>query len=137
MDNSKKSILEKINSEEFRSEIDKLNIKSTILFGSILTDEFNEESDVDIALVSNEKIELTKILRLELFLENFLNRPIDVVDLNNEQLDVFIKKEIVNTGNIVYSVDNNGYLEKYTDKLDWYFKENEVYFSFRKRELLS
>ena len=38
---------------------------------------------------------------------------------------------------INYTTDNNKFLEKFIEKVDWYYRENEYYFKCRRRELLS
>jgi len=56
-----------------------------------------------------------------------IKRPIDVVDLRSETLDLFIKIDILNTGKSIYTTDNNESLEKFIDELDWYYKEKRLY----------
>ena len=130
-------ILEKLYSAELKKYLSSMDLNSVLVFGSLITDNFNEASDVDIAILSNNKLKLKDILDLELYLENILNRTIDVIDLNSETLDIFIKKDILNNGKVIYSQDSNKTLEKLIDDLDWYFKENETFFYFRRRDLLS
>eukprot|EP00828_Plagiopyla_frontata_P029548 TRINITY_DN38215_c0_g1_i1.p2 TRINITY_DN38215_c0_g1~~TRINITY_DN38215_c0_g1_i1.p2 ORF type:complete len:154 (-),score=31.09 TRINITY_DN38215_c0_g1_i1:303-764(-) len=130
-------IFRKLSENEFRDYISKLPINSVLIFGSVITDEFNEESDVDIAILGNDKLNIKDVLQLELFLEDLLERDIDVVDLKNTNLDIFIKINILNNGKIIYSIDNNKSLEELKEKVDWYYRENEYYFECRKRDLLS
>lgn len=130
-------ILEKLKSDEFKAKAKELNLKTALIFGSVITDEFNEESDVDLAILSEEKLKLSKILNLELFLEDLLGREIDVVDLNSDNLDIFIKINILNTGKTIYTSDDDNALASLIDKVEWYYRENETFFSFRKRDLLS
>jgi len=114
-----------------------LLLNNILVFGSLITDEFNEESDVDIAILGDIKLHIKDVLRLELFFEDLLEKPIDVVDLRSETLDLFIKIDILNTGKSIYTTDNNESLERFIDELDWYYKENEHYFQCRKRDLIS
>ncbi|WP_291565882.1 MULTISPECIES: type VII toxin-antitoxin system MntA family adenylyltransferase antitoxin [unclassified Clostridium] len=137
MNNSQIEILEKIKSKDLIEISKNYMIKNILVFGSILTDDFNINSDVDIAILSDEKLKLNDILSLELFFEEILNRPIDVVDLNSTTLDLFIKINILNTGKVLYTSDNNKSLEELIDKLEWYYRENENFFYYRKRDLLS
>ncbi|MBB6716496.1 type VII toxin-antitoxin system MntA family adenylyltransferase antitoxin [Clostridium gasigenes] len=129
-------ILEKLNSDNLKSYFSKLGLNTALVFGSVLTDEFNEESDVDIAILSSSKLNIKAILNLELYLEDLLDRPIDVVDLNSEKLDVFIKIDILNNNKLIYSQDNSVSLNKLIDNTEWYYRENEHYFECRKRDLL-
>ena len=130
-------ILEKLKSDEFKAKAKELNLNTALIFGSVITDEFNEESDVDLAILSEEKLKLSKILNLELFLEDLLGREIDVVDLNSDNLDIFIKINILNTGQTIYTSDEDNALACLIDKVEWYYRENETFFRFRKRDLLS
>lgn len=131
------NILDKLKDNKFKEYIKNYNVNTVLVFGSVLSDEFNEESDIDIAILGPSKFSIQDILKLELFLEDYLNRPIDVVDLNSDTLDIFIKISILNSGKSIYSKDSNKLLESFIDKTDWYYKENEYYFSLRKRDLLS
>jgi predicted nucleotidyltransferase len=137
LNNSQIEILEKIKSKDLVEISKNYMIKNILVFGSVLTDDFNINSDVDIAILSDEKLKLNDILSLELFFEEILNRPIDVVDLNSTTLDLFIKINILNTGKVLYTSDNNKSLEELIDKLEWHYRENENFFYYRKRDLLS
>lgn len=137
LNSSQIEILEKIKSKDLAEISKNYMIKNILVFGSVLTDDFNINSDVDIAILSDEKLKLNDILSLELFFEEILNRPIDVVDLNSTTLDLFIKINILNTGKVLYTSDNNKSLEELIDKLEWHYRENENFFYYRKRDLLS
>ena len=137
MENIQLEILDKLKSNELKNYLSKLDINNALVFGSIITDNFNEESDVDIAILGTSKLTIKEILKLELFLEDLLERNIDVIDLNSDNLDIFIKIDILNDGKSIYTTDNNKFLEKFIEKVDWYYRENEYYFKCRRRELLS
>lgn len=59
------------------------NVKELYLFGSILTDNFNDSSDIDMLIQFNQ-IELLKYfdnyMDLKEKLEKIINRPIDLVE---------------------------------------------------------
>ena len=137
MENIQLEILDKLKSKELKNYLSKLDINNALVFGSIITDNFNEESDVDIAILGTSKLTIKEILKLELFLEDLLERNIDVIDLNSDNLDIFIKIDILNDGKSIYTTDNNKFLEKFIEKVEWYYRENEYYFKCRRRELLS
>ena len=137
MENIQLEILDKLKSKELKNYLSKLDINNALVFGSIITDNFNEESDVDIAILGTSKLTIKEILKLELFLEDLLERNIDVIDLNSDNLDIFIKIDILNDGKSIFTTDNNKFLEKFIEKVDWYYRENEYYFKCRRRELLS
>lgn len=133
----KAEIIEKLNSKEVTDIINKYNITTMIMFGSITNDEFDEESDIDLALLSSRAIELDNILEMELFFENLLNREIDILDLNSESLDLFVKISILNTGKVIYSADNEKSLNILYNETDKIYRENENFIYFRKVDVLS
>lgn len=134
--NDKSIILNKLSSDEFIKFIGEFNIDNVLVFGSICNDEFNEESDVDIALLGKHKIDLENILDIELFLEGFLEREIDVIDLRSESLDLFVKINILNNAKIIYSTDHNKLFDEFCDDTDKIYKENEDFIYFRRKDVL-
>jgi predicted nucleotidyltransferase len=133
----KSEITEKLNSKDVIDFVNKYNITTIIMFGSITNNEFSEESDVDLALLANREIELDKVLDIELFLQNLLNREIDILDLRSEVLDLFVKINILNTGKVIYSKDNSQSLDILYNEIDKIYKENENFIHFRKVDVLS
>jgi predicted nucleotidyltransferase len=53
-----------LQSKEVLEFIKTLNIGNMLVFGSVLTDEFNDNSDVDVAILGKEKLKLNDILKL-------------------------------------------------------------------------
>ena len=98
---------------------------------------FSKESDIDIAIIGKDKIDLEEILEIELFLAKLLNKEIDVIDLKCENLYIFLKINVLNEGEIIYSNDDNYNLEKFKDETDKIYKENENFFWFRRKDVLS
>ena len=98
---------------------------------------FYSERNILVVDGVEKKIQPQTCRILELFLEDLLERNIDVIDLNSDNLDIFIKIDILNDGKSIYTTDNNKFLEKFIEKVDWYYRENEYYFKCRRRELLS
>ncbi|MGL4848959.1 MAG: type VII toxin-antitoxin system MntA family adenylyltransferase antitoxin [Clostridium sp.] len=133
----KKDIFKKFNNREIQKELEGLNIKSVILFGSLVYGDFTVESDIDIAVIGEDILKLKDILKLESFFEDELDREIDLVDLKNENLDIFLKVKILNDGEKVYTSDNNNEFNKYYDKIDNYYNVNKSFFEIRKRDLFS
>jgi len=123
MSKSQSELLDMLNSEEFKNHLKTMNLNNVLVFGSLLRDDFNEQSDVDIAILAENKLKIKEILGLELYLEDIMERNIDVVDLNSSRS--------------VYSSDQNLALEELVENLDWYFKENENFFRYRRRDLIS
>ncbi len=76
-------------------------IVALYVFGSAAKGELTNESDIDIALLSEKKIEKHRLLDAKTILTQKLNRDIDLIDLNSENL-VF-QYEILKTGKKLFS----------------------------------
>lgn len=123
--------------KELSDFAEQYKLNTIILFGSALNNSFSEESDIDIAVIGNTKLSLDELFELEMYYEDYYGRTIDVVDLKSESLDFFIKVNILNTGEVLFSNDNYKSLEQIRDDVEWYYRENETFFSFRRRNVLS
>lgn len=130
-------IIDILNSKEVIDFINKYNVVTMIAFGSITNDAFTEESDVDLALLSYNEIPLDNILEIEMFLQRLLNREIDILDLRSTNLDLFLKINILNTGKVIHSVDNNRLLDILYNETDRLYRENENFIYFRRVDVLS
>ena len=106
----------------------KYKLNSILLFGSILTSDFNEESDIDIAVLGDLPLDLDEVFELEMYFEDQYKRAIDVVDLRSESLDFFIKVNILNTAKVIYTCDHEKMLDDIKEQAQWYYKENETFF---------
>lgn len=138
LNDEKKLIMAKLKSEEVMNFLSKYDISSMLTFGSFNNKEnFTEESDIDIAIIGKNKIDLEDILEIELYLERELNREIDVIDLRSEDLSLFIKINVLNEGKIIYCKDNNSLLDEFKNETDRTYKENENFFWFRRKDVLS
>lgn len=133
----KKIIIDKLCCEKSINKLNEFNITSFILFGSYNSNEYNEISDVDIAVLSENKMDLEDIIELELYFETLLNKEVDLVDLKNDSLDLFFKINILNNGTVLYSNDDNSNYELYKKHIGWIFDENKDYMFFRRRDVLS
>jgi len=137
LEDEKRLIMDKLKSEEVMNFLNKDNISTVLTFGSFNNDNFSEESDIDIAIIGKHKIDLEEILEIELFLGRLLKREIDVIDLKSRSLNLFLKINVLNDGIVIYSNDDNYNLEKLKDETDKIFKENEDFFWFRRKDVLS
>lgn len=110
-------------------------INSVIVFGSIVTKDFEDYSDVDIAILSKTRLSLNNIMILEEEIGSILGREIDIIDLGNEKLDLNIKVSVYDNGIVVYNDEFNLYEYDYniTDKT---YKENEEFRYFRERDVI-
>ena len=122
-------------------ELDKIaeryHLNNIMLFGSALTDAFNEYSDIDIAVLGATPLELDELFELEDFFENQFHRAIDVVDLRSESLDFFIKVNILNTAQVIFDRDSERMLTQFKERVERYYRKNENFFYFRRMDVLS
>lgn len=137
LEDEKKSIRDKLKSEDVVNFLNKYDISSMLTFGSLNNEDFSEDSDIDIAIIGKHKIYLDEILEIELFLAKLLNKEIDVIDLKSENLYIFLKINVLNEGEVIYSNDDNYNLEVFKNETDKIYKENENFLWFRKKDVLS
>jgi len=137
LEDEKNLIISKLKSEEVVNFLNNYDISSMLTFGSLNNEKFSQESDIDIAIIGKHKIDLEEILEIELFLAKLLNKEIDVIDLKSESLYIFLKINVLNEGTVIYSNDDNYNLEKFKDETDKIYKENENFFWFRRKDVLS
>lgn len=130
---SKEEILKIIYSDEFKDIFLNNNINNVIVFGSLSKDGFNEESDIDIAVIGEEKIKSSVDLKISLELEELLNRSIDFIDINDDEIDNIIKIEALNSDLIILK-DKNYDIE--FNKYDQIYKENNEFWSRLDRVVL-
>ena len=121
VENSKEDILRLVKSNEFKEIFKRNNIENVIIFGSLTKDDFNEESDIDIAIIGENKISDTVDLNLTLELEDFLGRSIDLIDINDEEIENIIKIEALNSDMVI--IKDRIYEETY-NYYDNLFREN-------------
>lgn len=79
-------------------------VKSLYAFGSVLTDRFGQESDVDLIVDLYEKdpLEYTeKYFNLKFGLEEILGRPVDLLEERSE-LNPVVRKEIERSKKMIY-----------------------------------
>jgi uncharacterized protein len=96
------------NLSPYLSAIQKLcklqGVKSLYAFGSVLTDRFGEESDVDLIvdLYENDPLEYTeKYFNLKFGLEDILGRRVDLLE-ERSLINPVVKQEIENSKRVVY-----------------------------------
>ncbi|WP_082714179.1 nucleotidyltransferase family protein [Geminocystis sp. NIES-3708] len=78
-------------------------MKELALFGSILIDKFNDESDIDILITFDDdaRWSLFDIVRLKNELKNIFNREVDLVE-KSALSNPFIRYEILKNNYILY-----------------------------------
>lgn len=94
--------------EKYQTEIDKMcrlyNVNQLFAFGSVLTDNFNDSSDVDLIVSFNIiKIEdyASNYYNFKYSLESILQRPIDLLESKTLKNPYFIKS-VDNQKQLVY-----------------------------------
>lgn len=132
---SSEEIFSILKSEKLISLYKSRSISSVIVFGSIVTEDFEEYSDVDIAIISKEKISLSLLMEFEDELKGILKREIDILDLNSENIDLNMQVSILDNGIVVYNDNLDLYTKMYND-VDNRYKDNETYRYFRERDVI-
>lgn len=117
--------------ERYKSE----NINSVILFGSIVRDDFEDYSDVDIAILSQSKISLNHIMELEEIIRDIVKREVDIIDLGNDELDLRFKVSVYDNSMVIYNDELDLYGRDY-EKTDMIYKNNEEFRFFRERDVI-
>jgi len=74
------------------------------LFGSVLRDDFNAQSDVDVLVVFAEdaKIGLFEIAQIKIELEELYGRPVDLIEKASLK-NPYRRKEILKTAEVFYA----------------------------------
>ncbi|CCJ32831.1 type VII toxin-antitoxin system MntA family adenylyltransferase antitoxin [Caloramator australicus] len=81
----------------------KINPYLIMLFGSINKDYFRNDSDIDIAFLSDCNLSQYDIFMLAQDLADILKRDVDLIDLN--KASTVFKVQVISTGRIIYSSD--------------------------------
>lgn len=74
------------------------------IFGSTVKGRGREESDIDIAILRDKKIDEYELFILSQKLADILKREVDLIDLNNAS--TVFKIQIMKTGKLIYNSDN-------------------------------
>lgn len=85
-------------------------VNELYVFGSILTDKFDESSDIDmlVSIASDDPIEYAEYyFYLKFELEQIFNRKIDLVEEKAIKNELF-KAELNNTKTLIYARKNQG-----------------------------
>ena len=129
----KNLILSIINSQGFKDLFLNRGITNVIIFGSLANKEFTQESDVDIAIISKEPISFNDELILTQRLEELLDREIDLIDINDENINNLIKISALNSKFIVLK---DQLLDDAILFYETLYKDNEEFWRILDREVL-
>ncbi|WP_297421674.1 nucleotidyltransferase family protein [Clostridium sp.] len=126
-------ILSIVNSQDFKDLFINRGITNVIIFGSLANGNFTSESDVDIAIISNAPISFNDELILTQKLEELLDRNIDLIDINDENINNLIKISALNSKFIVLKDNLLNDAIAFYDNL---YKDNEEFWRILDREVL-
>lgn len=102
-----------------------------ILFGSRVTSNAKDYSDIDIAVkFKDSSNSLNKALNIMSIIEEELNTHVDVIPLNIA--DTVIKYEVYSQGIILFNKDNNIYMDDHINAIDEYLDFEYVFNKFYK-----
>ncbi|MFD3155697.1 nucleotidyltransferase family protein [Haloimpatiens sp. FM7330] len=130
---NKEELLQIVRSDDFKIIFLKNNITNVIIFGSFIRDDFNLDSDIDIAIIGKNKLTFTKELELTQILEEKLKRNVDLIDINDENINNMIKIQALNSKFIIIKDNLLDQAIEYYDRL---YKENKEFWYIMDREAL-
>ena len=84
--------------------IDKLSPKLIYIFGSIITNRVRNDSDIDIAILTDKNIDEYQLYMMSQQLADDLKREVDIVDL--KRASTVFKAEVLRNGKLIYNSDN-------------------------------
>lgn len=76
-----------------------------IIFGSAISGRMLPESDIDIAFLSEQKLDVYDVFMVGQKLAGLLDRNVDLVDL--QRASTVFQARVVTTGQVIYSADEN------------------------------
>ncbi|SHK30362.1 Nucleotidyltransferase domain-containing protein [Desulforamulus aeronauticus DSM 10349] len=74
-----------------------------ILFGSAARGHLRNNSDIDLAFISNQKLDDYEVFMLSQELADLLNREVDLIDL--DKASTVFQAQVLNTGTVIYCSD--------------------------------
>lgn len=94
--------------DRYKKDIDRLclenKVKYLYVFGSVLTDDFNDKSDIDLVvdISSNDPLDYANnYFNLKFSLQDLLNRPIDLLE-NKAIRNPYIRDNIDRSKTLIY-----------------------------------
>ncbi len=103
--------------------VEKVSPFLIIMFGSSVKGNMNKDSDIDIAFLSNKKIDKYELFMLSQELAVKLNRDMDLIDLN--QASTVFQAQVIHTGKVIYCSDEQQKAQFELKTLKMYIKLNE------------
>ena len=92
-----------INKKDIESIAKKWGVKEFSIFGSVLGEDFKEDSDIDVLIQfePDSQYSLFDLVDLKEELEEIFNRTVDIVEKSSIR-NPFRKKEILRTARVIY-----------------------------------
>lgn len=84
--------------------VDKLFPKLIYVFGSTNQNRVRDDSDIDIAILTDQDIDEYKLYLISQQLADVLKREVDLIDL--KKVSTVFKAEVFKTGRLIYHSDN-------------------------------
>lgn len=91
--------------ENMRSLCQQNKVKALYVFGSVLTDRFNDKSDIDLIvdIDSNDPLEYAdSYFNLKFALQDLFKRPVDLLE-NKAIKNPYIRQNIDNSKHLIYA----------------------------------
>jgi predicted nucleotidyltransferase len=95
--------------DKYKNEINSLclqnKVKSLYVFGSVLTDRFNEQSDIDLIvdIDSNDPFDYAdSYFNLKFALQDLFHRPIDLLE-NKAIKNLYVRQNIDHSKSLIYA----------------------------------
>lgn len=106
-----------------RKIIEELNPELIYLFGSYAKNCENDESDIDVAVLCEEKINSVKLFNLQLSLGQLVNRDVDLIDMAD--IDIPFKIEIISAHYPLFELSSELRYEFEMNTISQYGRFNE------------
>ncbi len=94
------------------------------LMGSIGTERFTENSDIDIAVYWSQNYDFDQLIKLKMNLENQTHRDVELISLN--KIDPIYARQVIETGRLLFLNEN-----KKGELLQWRMQKFSEYPDFK------
>ncbi|MCB0507777.1 MAG: nucleotidyltransferase domain-containing protein [Chitinophagales bacterium] len=97
--------------EKIINALENEDVKAIYLYGSIITEYYNVESDIDIAVLFNQKKSAMQVFDVQVKLSSIFDRDIDLVQLDT--VSTVLQFQVIQTGKRIFCKD-----EKFCNKYE-------------------
>lgn len=118
--------MEKVNFDDIvRKILENTDTLAIILYGSFSRNSQNDESDIDIAIVS-EKTDKATLFELKKNIEEITFRDVDLINLESIDISESLRYEVLMNGVLLYCQDNFKFDMYKIEKLKEFLDFNEI-----------